>query len=449
MNAKRRFVRSLQALVWCSLAATLTPCIGSTEQPSPALSTAAAAAKAHPNRFVGVGSCSSSNCHGSATARSGSAVLQNEYYIWAKHDRHSQAYAVLSNPDSRRMAELLGIADPQHEPTCLRCHSTYVPDPAHRKESFQVEDGVACESCHGAAEGWLATHTEAHATHAQNVTRGLTDLVPLAQRAKVCLECHQGTSEQAVTHTLYGAGHPRLSFELDTFGALQPRHWVVDTDYEQRKERYIPARAWLLGQLVQAREALALLNSPQRAWLEGLPELSIFDCYSCHHSLSEKQWRTRKPAGKPGRLKLNLPALTVLQSALSHLDPPLARKIQGHLATLHTGFNTTPMRAAVEALDRLLREQVKPQIEALELSPAHCATLLKGLLSLPSTAHAPTYEVAEQVAMGMQAVLATAEPLRSQLKAHLDQILASLAHPDTFAPAPFLIQVQSARELLR
>jgi hypothetical protein len=137
-----------------------------------------------------------------------------------------------------------------------------------------------------------------------------------------------------------------------------------------------------------------------------------------------------------------------LQAALSHIDPPLARKLQEHLATLHTGFNTAPMKAAVEALDNLLREEVQPQLEALDLSTQHCTTLLKGLLTLSSSTHAPTYEVAEQVAMGMQALLATAEPLRSQLKLHLDRILLSLERPDTFDPAPFVTQVRSARELL-
>ena len=55
-------------------------------------------------------------------------------------------------------------------------------------------------------------------------------------RAQLCLSCHFGTEQNKfVTHRIMGAGHPRMSFELDTFTAIQPAHYIADKDYAERK----------------------------------------------------------------------------------------------------------------------------------------------------------------------------------------------------------------------
>jgi predicted CxxxxCH...CXXCH cytochrome family protein len=97
---------------------------------------APAMAFASPDRYMGTGTCSSSNCHGSTHARKSSNVLQNEYFTWLKHDKHSQAYTVLLKADAKRMASLMGLGDPAKEPLCLKCHSTYVPSAAQRGEKY-------------------------------------------------------------------------------------------------------------------------------------------------------------------------------------------------------------------------------------------------------------------------------------------------------------------------
>jgi hypothetical protein len=52
-------------------------------------------------------------------------------------------------------------------------------------------------------------------------------------RAKLCLSCHFGTEDKFATHRIMGAGHPRISFELDTFTEIQPAHFRVDEDYKE------------------------------------------------------------------------------------------------------------------------------------------------------------------------------------------------------------------------
>jgi hypothetical protein len=405
-----------------------------------ALAIASASAEpTHTNsRFMGVGSCSASNCHGSVKPLSGSPVLQNEYYTWLKHDKHSRAYSVLRSEDGKRMASLLGIADATKDRLCLECHATYVPDEASRGEKFQIEDGVSCESCHGASERWLSTHTDSDATHKQNLANGLANIAPLPERATMCLSCHQGDKSKWVNHDLYGAGHPRLTFELDTFGALQPKHWVVDKDYVQRKEAYIPVRAWLIGQAAHAREALRVLRNPERTKKGEFPELSIFDCFSCHHSLTEKQWKHRTYGGKPGRLKLNLPSLVILQQAMTALDPSLASTLETQMKTIHDSYQEDGAPAALETLSRLVDGQVTDLSARVSADEATCTALLKSLVSFSTHSPSPTYEIAEQLTMGIQAVLASSPALGKRHQAALDKVFATLASSERFDPAPFI-----------
>jgi hypothetical protein len=79
------------------------------------------------------------------------------------------------------------------------------------------------------------------------VKRGLypTDQ-PVAQ-ARLCLSCHFGNRDKFVTHRMMGAGHPRMSFELDTFSQTQPPHFVADADWERRKGAYDGVRVWAVG----------------------------------------------------------------------------------------------------------------------------------------------------------------------------------------------------------
>ena len=55
------------------------------------------------------------------------------------------------------------------------------------------------------------------ATHAGNVARGLYPTSDPVAQARLCLSCHFGNRDKFVTHRMMGAGHPRMSFELETF----------------------------------------------------------------------------------------------------------------------------------------------------------------------------------------------------------------------------------------
>lgn len=264
----------------------------------------AAAAAQDGGRYAGVASCAGSTCHGRAEGN-GEVVRQDEIATWqepsASSGAHSRALAVLGSLRGRQIAATLGMGDPTGEPACLGCHATFAP-PAERGPRFQLGDGVGCESCHGPAGGWIATHYTTLGTHRANVAAGLTPLDSPQVRAGVCLDCHYGSAggNRFVTHRMMAAGHPRLVFELDLFSALQQHH-DEDADYRQRKGRTDSVRLWAVGQAEAVRRSADLFARPGFGTEGIFPEFFFYDCHSCHRQITDGPQRRLTFETNPGR----------------------------------------------------------------------------------------------------------------------------------------------------
>ncbi len=192
----------------------------------------------NPDRFVGAINCRSSGCHG------GAGEKRSQYITWSRQDFHSKAFAILTNARSQRIAEGAGIADAKADARCTVCHSPFHSVSQTRLASTaHADEGVSCESCHGAAGSWLRGHTRADWTYAMRVTAGMRDLKSLYVRANSCVACHQN-----VDADLLKAGHPTLVFELDSQSVNEPKHWKDENSWTG-------ARSWLIGQAVALREA--------------------------------------------------------------------------------------------------------------------------------------------------------------------------------------------------
>ena len=244
--------------------------------------------------FEGVASCAGSTCHGRAEGN-GAVVRQDEIASWQEPSSpsgaHSRAYAVLAGRRGQQIASSLGLGPATQAAECLGCHATFAPS-AQRGPRFQLSDGVGCESCHGAAEGWLASHYARPATHASNVADGLTPLENPQVRANVCLDCHFGSTKpgQFVTHEMMAAGHPRVSFELDLFSALQQHH-DIDGDYASRKGKPNAVRFWAVGQAEAVRRQTSLFAQPRFSMEGAFPQFYFFDCHSCHREIQDSDNR--------------------------------------------------------------------------------------------------------------------------------------------------------------
>jgi len=216
------------------------------------------------DKHLGVATCAASQCHGSAVPRDGSNVMQNEYVTWTQNDPHANAYRTLTSDESKAIAARLGLRSASTAKICLDCHADNVPL-EKRGERFQISDGVGCEACHGGSGNWLSTHYNVPAvTHQNNIDAGLYPADSAESSGELCLSCHLGTRDKFATHRIMAAGHPRLSFELDTFTELwrtagrQP-HYRVDVDYRERKSAPSHSYTWAVGVLAEARQRLGLI----------------------------------------------------------------------------------------------------------------------------------------------------------------------------------------------
>lgn len=395
MTAPRSRLLAAVALV---IAAGLAPAPGAGTQPLPYQSRATS---------LGVVSCASDLCHGAVSPWKGSNVLQNEYVTWSRVDKHAtRAYQALLTERSRRIAANLGLKEPaERAKVCLDCHGD-VPPPAQRGERFKVTDGVQCEACHGPAGDWIARHAAPGATHADNVAHGLYPLDEPVAQAKLCLSCHFGNRDKFVTHRMMGAGHPRMSFELDTFSVTEPAHFVVDADWKARKGEWDGVRVWAVGQALAAAELLDVLLDPRRSRDGLFPELVVFDCHACHHPMTELRW-TPRTGVSPGHIRLNDSSLLMVAAIARRALPEdestaLAKQLAG-LRVAVAGDGGDPLQAAQAlrtGLDRVVR-----RLAARSFTDADVRAILAGLVDDGLDGRYRDYAGAEQATMAMAGVM--------------------------------------------
>ena len=312
--------------------------------------------------FEGVASCAGSTCHGRAEGN-GAVVRQDEIATWQEPSSpsgaHSRAYAVLGGRRGQQIAASLGLGNAQSAPACLGCHATNAPV-GQRGAKFTLTDGVGCESCHGAAGGsWLAEHYALPATHASNVAAGLTPLDNPRARANVCLDCHYGSSKpgQFVTHAMMAAGHPRVSFELDLFSALQQHH-NIDGDYTARKAAPNGVRFWAVGQAEAVRRSTSLFAQPRFAFEGAFPQFYFYDCHSCHRTITDGPQRKLTFESNParpipfGNPPFNDENIIMLSAVAGALVPGEAEAFRSASRDFHRAMGQGPSeaRAAAQAL---------------------------------------------------------------------------------------------------
>ena len=357
------------------------------------------------SKHLGVAACASSVCHGKTTPQPAGQVPLNEYRIWYNEDRHAQAYHALESAQSRQIAAKLGLPNAMQD-VCLNCHADNVAKNLQGPK-FQVRDGVSCERCHGASEKWIESHAQKGATHDANVSQGLYPSEQPLKRAELCLSCHLGTRDKFATHTIMGAGHPRLFFELGTFTVDQPAHFKATDYYVSRKGKIDMMNLWLTGQLENAERYLALLQSPVFTPGGIVPELSLYDCNACHHAKERMRWSAAHAGAGvlPGTLRLQKQSLIMLQALLEALGSPDAASqlASGTDALIRAGgLDVASARAAAQ--------KVLEQLHGLEpltkrvYSSADVTKVRKAVLSFAAEDKAFDYGTAEQVVLGVQSL---------------------------------------------
>jgi len=431
--------------------------------PPPASDTPPAAALETPTlkvgQYVGAATCASGTCHGSVEPRDLYKVKQNEYFIWLKQDRHTQAYNVLLTDKSARIVRNLKIkTKAQETKICLDCHAMNVPKSA-QANTIDLAEGISCESCHGAAGGWLAQHTADGWTHEKSVNAGMRDLRGLDSRAKNCLACHLGNADKTVNHELIAAGHPDMIFELDNYTAVMPPHWTPNTTKSRQSGNEEPTggRAWAVGQAAAFREGM--LQMARRARSNHWPEFADMNCYACHHSLKDSEWRqVRGYRYKAGGPPWNPARYAVLKHLVTMFAPSEKARIDSQvdrLAEQIAQLNTPPATVASTASDLATTiGRVIPSIEKADVDTATAKRIIDRIAGdVPYLINAEIHSV-EQAIMAINALvnaMARNNPAiaQSAVSKTIDQLYEDVKDREGFDRNKFTQHVAELQKQLR
>jgi len=387
---------------------------------------------------LGVASCASSVCHGKLSEQENENVWLNEFRIWSNEDRHARAYKTLLNDDSKRIARNLGLANAHTADICLDCHADNVPADK-RGEKFQITDGVGCEACHGGSARWIESHTEENTPHEDSLAKNMYPTEDPALRAALCLKCHMGTEDQFTTHKIMGAGHPRLSFELEAFTANQPAHYEVDDDYIARKRPVVGFNLWLSGQLAAADNYLELLQGNMLQDTGITPEFSLYDCHSCHHSMDDIRWSEQRRAQglEPGQLRLQDHHLLMLKAVARVLNDTERKELQSAIVALlkagQSSYSATRTRA--QALQSWLKEHGADWLQR-NYGAAEMRAIRKTLAQYGANGELNDFSAAEQAFLGIENLSLNLGDADAQQKV-LDDLYNTVESDKTYSPTRF------------
>jgi hypothetical protein len=425
--------------------------IGAAAPHAAAQATAAPAEATH----LGVASCAGSTCHGAVERLKGSFVAQNEYIIWSRKDKHAKAYAVLGDERSQRIARNLGLGDARTAGICLDCHADNVA-PNLRGPQFQISDGVGCEACHGGAKNWLGVHISG-ASHRENLAAGLYPTEDPRARAEKCLSCHFGDDKHFITHRIMGAGHPRLSFELDTFTAAEPAHFVVDKDYVARKGPVNDVQVWAVGQAMSLVKFMDAVDDPKHAPVGLFPELVLFDCTACHHGMNLLRWQAQPATGlPPGTPVLYDANAVMLRIIAARVAPAAAKTLADHMRALHHA--TTENWAQVVREARIVREAASELVGVLakhDFTRADMRALADGLVAAGLDRDIAVYPDAEQATMALSSIVSAMKlagyvspPQATAMNASLNGLYQALQSDETYRPENFVAALKGFQKVL-
>ncbi len=135
------------------------------------------------HKYIGVKKCSM--CH--KKDKTG-----NQLKIW-KASNHANAFKTLQSAKAKEVAKAKGIDKPEEAKECLVCHATaFDVDKKFHGKGFKVEEGIQCESCHGAGEKYKSMKTMKD--HAKSVAAGMVEYKDEAAIEAQCKTCHNEKS---------------------------------------------------------------------------------------------------------------------------------------------------------------------------------------------------------------------------------------------------------------
>lgn len=133
-------------------------------------------------KYVGVNTCIGA-CHKSE-------AQGNQYEVW-ENSKHSKAFLTLQTDAADSTAASLGYETPAAETKqCIKCHTLGIDfDESEFQNSFDLTQGVQCESCHGPGSEYKKLSVMKDSAEAVN-----KGLIIHTEKEKWCITCHNPES---------------------------------------------------------------------------------------------------------------------------------------------------------------------------------------------------------------------------------------------------------------
>jgi hypothetical protein len=142
------------------------------------------------NKYIGVKMCTM--CH--KTDQQG-----KQLDIW-QNSQHAKAFETLKTSKAEEIAKKKGLTKPASESAeCLECHTAATGvDAKFIEKTFDVTQGVQCESCHGAGSAYKTLTIMKD--RAKSIAAGMTEFKNEAAIEAHCKTCH---NEKSPTYTAF------------------------------------------------------------------------------------------------------------------------------------------------------------------------------------------------------------------------------------------------------
>jgi hypothetical protein len=282
----------------------------------------------------------------------------------------------------------------------------------------------------------------------------MRDMRDLAVRSHTCLHCHVGTEEQSVDHQMIAAGHPDLTFELNLFSSVMPRHWKDPDDAP-----WFGTKEWAVGQGMQLRDSLQRLA--RRARSSTWPEYSELDCFACHHNLTAPKDSWRQEVGYAGRTPgvpaWNSARYVVFRYAAAETDAATAGKLESELATLsglmgQLGGDREQIAASAERAAELAHS-LTAALNTRSYDQAFTLQVVRKIAGDSRAISQQGQRAAGQAAMSLDSLFGVyqqhAKSLEAaEIKAAIGGLFQQLDDPSAYNAPRFAAQMQKVSQLL-
>jgi hypothetical protein len=168
-------------------------------------------------------------------------------------------------------------------------------------------------------------------------------------------------------------------------------------------------QVWAIGQAMALAQSMEALADPKRGRDGIFPELVLFDCHACHHSMSELRWQPRASTGLgPGAVRLNDANAIMLAAITKRVAPELGQRLTQQVTALHAavsqgrGSATDGAKSVAEVSRQLIS-----RFAAHNFGREDVQALLGALLAQGRAGEFQDYAAAEQATMAMSALAAT------------------------------------------